>query len=239
MKIISNNCIAKDTYELILDAREIKEIKAGQFMHLKSGRDDLILRRPISIASYNEEELNLVYKVIGEGTKAMSLFEPGEEVDALGPLGNGFDLLDVEEVLIVGGGMGVAPLYQLAKEFTHKNIRVTSVLGFGSADMTYYIEKFQVLGEVIITTDDGSMGVKGNVGNVVNELKEFDAIYACGPWPLLYYLQMTFDDHPHLYVSLEERMACGIGACYACDTKDKKHRICTDGPVFNIKEVEL
>lgn len=238
MKILSNECIAKDTYEMILDAREIKKIKAGQFMHLKSGRADLILRRPISIASYNEKELTLVYKVIGEGTKAMSLFEPAEEVEALGPLGNGFDLLDVEEVLIVGGGMGVAPLYQLTKEFAHKNIKVTSILGFGSADMAYYIEKFRALGEVIVTTDDGTMGIKGNVATVVEELKEFDAIYACGPWPLLHYLQVKFDDHPHLYVSLEERMACGIGVCYACDTKNKKHRICTDGPIFNIKEVK-
>ena len=239
MKIISNNCIAKDTYELILDAREIKEIKAGQFMHLKSGRDDLILRRPISIASYNEEELNLVYKVIGEGTKTMARFKPGEEVDALGPLGNGFDLLDVEEVLIVGGGMGVAPLYPLGKELTQKKIEVTFVLGFKTAEMAYYIEKFQALGEVIVTTDDGSLGIFGNVGTVVDELGTFDAIYACGPWPLLYGLQVKFDGHPHLYVSLEERMACGIGACYACDTKDKKHRICTERPVFNIKEVEL
>lgn len=239
MKIISNDCIAKDTYEMILDAKGVQKIKAGQFMHLKSGREDLLLRRPISIASYTEDELKLVYKVVGEGTKAMTLFQPGDPVDALGPLGNGFDLLEVEEVLIVGGGMGVAPLYQLAKEYSRHHVKVTSVLGFGSADMAYYIDKFKALGEVIVTTDDGSMGIKGNVGHVVDGLKEFDAIYACGPWPLLYYLQVTYEDHPHLYVSLEERMACGIGACYACDTKDKKHRICTEGPVFNIKEVEL
>lgn len=238
MKIIAHECIARDTYEMILDAREMKGIKAGQFMHLKTGREDLLLRRPISIASYDEEELKLVYKVVGEGTKAMSLFEPGESVDTLGPLGNGFDLLDVAGVLIVGGGMGVAPLYQLAKNYAEKNVKVTAVLGFQSADMAYYVEKFSALGEVIVTTDDGTMGIKGNVGHVVEEMQEFDAIYACGPWPLLHYLQVTFDNHPHLYVSLEERMACGIGACYACDTKNKKHRICTDGPVFNIREVK-
>lgn len=241
MKVISNKQIALETYEMILDATEIPPIKAGQFLHLKTGREDLLLRRPISVASYTGKEAKLVYKVIGEGTKALTEFAAGDRVDSLGPLGNGFEEMDFEDVLIVGGGMGVAPLYQLGKELVDKGSQVTFVLGFGSAEMAYYVEKFESLGRVILTTDDGSAGIHGNAGDGLSLLEDraFDAIYACGPFPLLRHLLEVYEEHPHVYVSLEERMACGIGACYACDTKDKKNRVCVDGPVFNKREVEI
>lgn len=238
MKILSNDKIALETYELIIDIGDM-QVNPGQFMHLKSGRDDLILRRPISIANVEDNKMSLVYKVVGEGTESISKFEVGGYVDALGPLGQGFKTDGFETVLIVGGGMGVAPLYQLAKELVSKNTKVTMVLGFGDKDMVYYKEKFEDLGEVYITTDNGSMGVKGNVSNVIELLGDYDAVFACGPLPLIGYLTKKYEDFENLYISLEERMACGIGACYACDTKDKKHRVCHDGPVFNAKEVEI
>lgn len=240
MKVISNHKIALDTYELIIDASMLENVDAGQFMHLKTGREDLILRRPISIASYNDKgEMSLVYKVLGEGTLAMTKFKENDTVDALGPLGQGFETSDHTTALIVGGGMGVAPLYQLGKELVKNGTDVKFVLGFGSKEMIYYQEKFEALGEVIITTDDGSEGIKGNVSIVLDDIEEYDAIFACGPLPLLHYLTKKYETHPKLFISLEERMACGIGACYACDTKDKKHRVCHDGPVFNANEVEI
>lgn len=239
MKVISNNLIASETYEMILEIDSFETVEPGQFMHLRSGREDHVLRRPISIASFEDGKMSLIYKVVGEGTASLSTFKEGQTVDALGPLGSGFQVLDFKEVLVVGGGMGVAPLYQLGKTLVAKGAKVTFVLGFASDDVVYYLDKFMELGQVVITTDDGSMGVKGHVGNVVDHLDDFDAIYACGPLPLLHYLKKKFENHPHLYISLEQRMACGIGACYACDTKDKKHRVCHDGPVFNAKEVEI
>ncbi|NLW14791.1 MAG: dihydroorotate dehydrogenase electron transfer subunit [Erysipelothrix sp.] len=239
MKILENNKIAQDTYEMVLEAQNIESVEPGQFMHLKTGREDLILRRPISIASFRNNTLKLVYKVLGEGTEVMSQLPVGYEVDALGPLGNGFKVRNFKEVLVVGGGMGVAPLYQLCRELVENGAKLSIVLGFGTKDMVYYLEKFMKFGQVIITTDDGSMGIEGNVSKVIPSLGAFDAIYACGPLPLLNYLKKTYEEHSDLYLSLEERMACGIGACYACDTKDKKHRVCTDGPVFNAQEVEI
>ena len=239
MKVISNERIALDTYELIVEGDFDYNVEPGQFLHIKTNRKDLILRRPISIAKYEDKTFNLVYKVVGDGTLAMTTLEKGEDVDVLGPLGHGFTDLNYDNVLVVGGGMGVAPLYQLGKELVSRGTKVTFVLGFGTKDMIYYLDLFKELGEVHLTTDDGSAGIKGNVSTIINDMNPYEAIYACGPLPLLNYLTKQFKDHPSLYISLEERMACGIGACYACDTKDKKHRVCTDGPVFNGNEVEI
>lgn len=239
MRIISNNLIALDTYELVLEGDFDYEVTPGQFMHIKTGRIDQILRRPISIAHYENRKFYLVYKVVGEGTKELSILKPDTKVDVLGPLGSGFKIQEHNNVLIVGGGMGVAPLYQLALKLKENNTKLTFVFGYGSEEMIYYHDDFSKLGTVHYTTDDGSFGVRGNVSAVIETLPNFDTVYACGPLPLLKYLQRKYTDHDHLYISLEERMACGIGACYACDTKDKKHRVCCDGPVFNAKEVEL
>ena len=239
MKVISNAKIALDTYELVLDSDFDYAVEPGQFMHLKTNREDLLLRRPISIAKYEDKKFYLVYKVVGDGTAALATLKPGDTVDVLGPLGKGFRSLNHKKSLIIGGGMGVAPLYQLGRALVNKGKEVTFVLGFGSKDMVYYLDKFEALGDVYLTTDDGSLGVQGNVSTVVNGLVEYDAIYACGPLPLLNYVRDKYENHDHVYISLEERMACGIGACYACDTKDKKHRVCCDGPVFKSQEVEI
>lgn len=235
MKVLSNQEIAEATYELILETKDLK-VECGQFMHIKVPDPAYILRRPISIANVNANQIHLIYKVVGDGTSCLSQVEIGETLDVLGPLGTGYPL-EKGNILIVGGGMGVAPLYQLAKTLKHENL--TIVLGFGSETMMYYVDKFKALGTVHLTTDDGSVGLRGHVGNVLDDLGQFDAVYACGPIPLLYYVQKKYENLEKVYVSLEERMACGIGACYACDTKDKKYRVCHDGPVFKAKEVTI
>lgn len=235
MKVLSNDLIADATYELILENKGLK-VTPGQFMHVKLPDQSLILRRPISVAMYDKHQIHLIYKVVGEGTACLSQVEVGSKLDVLGPLGSGYPL-EKGNILIVGGGMGVAPLYQLARTLKDENL--TIVLGFGSQAMMYYVDKFRELGRVYLTTDDGSVGVKGHVGNVLSDLGQFDAVYACGPIPLLYYVQKKYENLDKVYVSLEERMACGIGACYACDTKDKKYRVCHDGPVFKAKEVTI
>lgn len=235
MKVLSNELIADVTFELILENKGLK-VTPGQFMHIKVPDQTLILRRPISIAKFDEHQIHLIYKVVGDGTACLSQVEVGEKLDALGPLGTGFPL-EKGNILIVGGGMGVAPLYQLAKSLRDENL--TIVLGFGNQSMMYYVDKFEKLGRVYLTTDDGSVGVKGHVGTVLSGLGQFDAVYACGPIPLLYNVQKNYENLDKVYVSLEERMACGIGACYACDTKDKQYRVCHDGPVFKAKEVTI
>ena len=242
MKIISNREIAKDIYEMILEGKITSFINgSGQFLHLKMPSEHLLLRRPISIAAYNDTQSTLLYRVVGQGTLEMSQLKEGETINALGPLGQGFkinQLSEQTEVLLVGGGIGVAPLYQLALDLHEAGHKVTSVLGFADKDDIYYAGEFAKVGKVIITTDDGSHGIKGHVGMGTDGINP-QAVYACGPTPLLKFVQNEYADLDHVYISMEERMACGVGACHACDTKKKNKRICKDGPVFHRDEVEL
>lgn len=242
MTIISNEEVALDIYEMILEGDIVSFIQgSGQFLHLKMPSPELLLRRPISIAAYDTKQCTLLYRVVGGGTLEMSQLKAGDTINALGPLGQGFktDILEPkQEVLLVGGGIGVAPLYQLARILHNEGHSVTSLLGFAHKDDIYYREQFEALGKVIITTDDGSHGIEGHVGHGVEGLHP-QAVYACGPTPLLKFVQKQFAHLNHVYISMEERMACGIGACHACDTKKKDKRICKDGPVFHRDEVEL
>lgn len=242
MTIISNDEVAKDIYEMILEGTIPSFIYgSGQFLHVKMPSPKLLLRRPISIAAHDGNRCTLLYRIVGEGTLEMSTLKSGETINCLGPLGQGFkiDVLpEQQEVLLVGGGIGVAPLYQLARELKNAGHSVTSVLGFADKDDIYYQEQFEALGKVIITTDDGSYGVKGHVGMGVDGITP-DSVYACGPTPLLKFVQSNYAELDHVYISLEERMACGVGACHACDTKKKDKRVCKDGPVFHRDEVEL
>lgn len=242
MKIISNREIAKDIYEMVLEGVSASLIQtSGQFLHLKMPSEHLLLRRPISIASHHKNQCTLLYRIKGAGTREMSGLASGDTINSLGPLGQGFKIKAIpnkSEVLLVGGGIGVAPLYQLAKDLHGAGHKVTSVLGFASHTDIYYEAEFRALGEVIITTDDGSYGILGHVGNGVVEIQP-EVVYACGPTPLLKFVQAQYHDLDHVYISLEERMGCGIGACHACDTKKKDKRVCKDGPVFHRDEVEL
>lgn len=242
LEVVSNQEVAHNIYELVLSGEMVREMKkSGQFLHLRMKNPQTVLRRPISIASINEDTCTLLYRVVGKGTLEMSGYQPGDFVDTLGPLGNGFTINFLEpesEVCVVGGGIGVAPLYELGKELAAQGHHITFILGFANQADVYYYEEFQALGRVILCTDDGSAGLHGHVGVAFDQVDPA-AVFACGPTPLLRLVQSTYQDLEHVYLSLEERMACGIGACYGCDTKRKDKRTCKDGPVFQREEVEL
>ncbi|MGN1401732.1 MAG: dihydroorotate dehydrogenase electron transfer subunit [Bacillus sp. (in: firmicutes)] len=245
--------IARSIYELTLKGELVSEMKQpGQFVHIKvnDGHDPL-LRRPISICSIDQDEqsFTMVYRAEGRGTKLLSMKKPGEEVDVLAPLGNGFPVDEAKEgdtALLVGGGIGVPPLYELSRRLTAKGVSVIHVLGFESEDVLFYEEKFSELGDTYVTTVDGSRGTKGFVTDVIRDKGlSFDVMYSCGPIPMLKALQSS-NPGKKLFLSLEERMGCGIGACFACVCRTDEGKIgynykkvCSDGPVFRAGEVIL
>ncbi|MET3698051.1 dihydroorotate dehydrogenase electron transfer subunit [Bacillus oleivorans] len=248
MKVIEHQSIATNTFRLVLEGELVEEISApGQFVHVQVGSDAHLLRRPISISEFNHEtkQCTLIYRAGGDGTKLLSKKQAGEEVNVLGPLGNGYSLPEeTSSVLIVGGGIGVPPLYELSKQLTAAGHQVTHVLGFQNKEAVFLKEEFAELGPTFIATDDGSEGQKGFVTDVINQLHiPFDVVYACGPTPMLKALQTRIINTP-LFISLEERMGCGIGACFACVVKQTSnaqnyYKICCDGPVFAAKEVVI
>lgn len=245
LKIIRNQEIANNIYEMILESKELAETsKAGQFLHLKLHDQAKTLRRPISIASIDtrHHQIVILYRVVGHGTLEMSTYTPKDSINVMGPLGNGFDTETIQKdsrVLIIGGGIGVAPLYELAKQVSTKTNNVTMCFGFTTQGDIYYEAKFKQLGQVRYTTNDGTYGRQGYALDAIDDTESFDVIYACGPHALNEAIQKRFEHHDNVFLSLEERMACGMGACYGCETKDKKHRVCKDGPVFNAKEIQL
>ena len=250
MKVLSHKELAPAIFELTLQGQLVQEMQEpGQFVHVKtSDSNDPLLRRPISICSINQSEksFTMIYRTEGKGTKLLSLKKTDEMVDVLGPLGHGFpvDAVDSgETALLVGGGIGVPPLYQLSKMLVAKGVKVIHVLGFATKAAVFYENEFAKLGETYITTEDGSYGTKGYVTDVMKDLTDYQAIYSCGPTPMLKALEAGYSDHK-LYLSLEERMGCGVGACFACvchtsveGTSYKK--VCSDGPVFRAGEVIL
>ncbi|EMG27029.1 dihydroorotate dehydrogenase, electron transfer subunit [Listeria fleischmannii 1991] len=248
MKVIKQNEIADRVYELVLRGEDVLEAKPGQFLMIKPDREDLLLRRPISIAAYDKErsECTLIYRVEGCGTRQMSTLQAGDLVDSLGPLGNGFKVeekLAGKQVLVVGGGIGVPPLYQLGKELQKIGAKVTFVNGFSSKKDIFYEAEMAEIGEVHISTVDGTFGTRGFVTDITNQFDWTpDAVFSCGPRAMLRAVQTNFQG-AEVYLSLEERMACGIGACYACvaraNEEGKQFKVCQDGPVFHAKEVKL
>ncbi|MCR5462568.1 MAG: dihydroorotate dehydrogenase electron transfer subunit [bacterium] len=235
--ITNNEKIAKDIYELTLELEET--LAPGQFININVNRPDLLLRRPISISNYENNRLKVIYRTVGAGTKALSKIAIGNKLDILYPLGNGFPLVENKNVLIIGCGMGVAPMLYLAKELS-KNNNLTIILAYQNKDYAYLTDAFDNYGNVIITTDDGSIGYKGNVLEYLKNNKlNFDTLYACGPLIVLKNLDLKYRDIKEGYLSFESRMACGIGACYGCviNTKNGLKRVCKDGPVFKLGEV--
>lgn len=212
--------------------------RSGQFVNIAlAGK---YLRRPISVSDYDAETLTIIYKVVGEGTRQMAAMQAGERLDLLTGLGNGFDTSRAAaQNLLVGGGVGVPPLYNLAKRLLAEGREVTVILGFNRADECFYEEEFRALGcRVIVTTVDGSKGVKGFVTTAIDELQPaFGYFFACGPLPMLKALY----DHTTVegQLSFEERMGCGFGACMGCSCKTKygNKRICKEGPVLLKEEV--
>lgn len=249
--ITSQSEIAPGIFSMWLETENIaKEAKPGQFLSLYCDGEDKLLPRPISICEIKEDgtALRLVYRVAGKGTEEFSTLKAGEELQVMGPLGNGFPVNSIDpenKVILIGGGIGIPPMLELAKNL---NCEKSIVLGF--RDSTFLEKEFLPYGQVYLSTEDGSSGVKGNVIDAIrlNNLQA-DVIYACGPTPMLKGVKAYAKEHNiTAWLSLEERMACGIGACLACvcKTKDTDHhthvnntRICKEGPVFLAEEIEL
>lgn len=244
-----NERIARQIYQMVLHGPMASSIQApGQFVHIRCGDGwETLLRRPISIASWDQanETISIIYRAEGQGTRWLSKRDVGERIDVLGPLGNGFPITvqPSQKVLLVGGGVGVPPLYGLAQTLQKNGVKVDTVLGFASRDDVFLMEAFRQYGTVKVATDDGTFGHNGLVTDLIKDNHAWDAFYACGPTPMLRALQTLFDGtHVKGYVSLEQRMGCGIGACLACvcptDTGEQV-KICSDGPVFRYEEVVL
>ena len=236
--IESNREVAADSYRMVLRSDSPVEMHSGQFVDI--ALEGFYLRRPISVCDCSGNSFTIIYKVVGEGTAVMSGMKEGERLEILTALGHGFDTdACSDSALLVGGGLGAAPMYLLAKELISKGRKVTAVLGFNKADEIMLQEELSGLGaEVLISTVDGSVGTKGFVTDAIRENKpEFDYFYTCGPLPMMKALCQSLDCDGE--VSLEERMGCGAGFCYGCSCKTTvgTKRICKDGPVFKKEEV--
>lgn len=249
VKVISQKQLASDVYSLWLNVEDMaKAAKAGQFVSIYSNDGSRMLPRPISICEVAKatKAIRLVYRVVGEGTREFSQLMPEDEIKIMGPLGNGYTLSD-KKAILVAGGIGIPPMLQLAKSL--KNVEKTIVLGYKDSQ-TFLKDELESYGRVIVATEDGSVGVKGNVLDAIRQAGvEGDIIYSCGPTPMLRALKnYAAEQGIEAQISLEEKMACGIGACLACvcqskDVDEHSHvhnkRICKDGPVFDAREVEL
>ncbi|MBQ4531895.1 MAG: dihydroorotate dehydrogenase electron transfer subunit [Alistipes sp.] len=237
-KVVANAPLTRDVYRMVLEGNTQWIIRPGQFVNIEL--DGLYLRRPISICDWDEHTITIIYKVVGRGTEQMSKMSVGKELDVLTGLGNGFNAeAECSEALLVGGGVGVPPLYRLAKELLAQGKKVSVVLGFNTAAEVFYAEEFRQLGaEVYVSTADGSVGVKGFVTDAIRESGvTFDYFYACGPLPMLKALCDNCTQRGEL--SFEERMGCGFGACMGCSCKTLtgNKRICKEGPVMRREEI--
>ena len=248
LTIQANDCIAKNVYRMQL-AGDTEGILPGQFVNIRV--EGQFLRRPISVCNVTKAKgerleakgangvLTIIYKAVGVGTEAMSQLPVGTQLDVLTVLGNGYDLSKAgDNPLLVGGGVGVPPMYMLARQLREmgKNVRV--ILGFNTKDEVFYEEEFRQLGcDVTVTTVDGSHGVKGFVTNALDGKQSY--YYTCGPLPMIKALLQAVGTNGE--VSMEERMGCGFGACMGCtiQTTQGPKRVCKEGPVFAASELLL
>ena len=234
LTIAENRPLTASVYRMALAAADLEEQRPGQFINLRlSGR---FLRRPISVYDWEPGKVTIIYKAVGHGTEQLSNIKAGETLDALTGLGNGYDLSKAgERPLLLGGGVGVPPLYLLAKRLRAEGKAVTAVLGFNTKGEVFAEEEFRALGcEVTVTTADGSYGVKGFVTDALSE--EYSFFYTCGPEPML---KAVYRKTAGGQFSFEARMGCGFGACMGCTCRTKygNKRICKDGPVLMREEV--
>ncbi len=236
LKITKNEKIAKDIWLMILEGDTSAITASGQFVNIKL--DGFYLRRPISVCDYDENTLTIIYKVVGEGTEAMTKLAVGEELDVLLGLGNGYNLdKSGDTPVLLGGGVGVPPMYNLCKKLIAQGKKVSVILGFNTKEEIFYEDEFKALGaEVYITTVDGSYGTKGFVTDVLKTL-EYSYFFTCGPMPMFKAIEATAVTSGQF--SFEERMGCGFGACMGCSCKTKygNKRICKDGPVLEREEI--
>jgi len=235
-EIRSNVALTDSVYKMVLAGDTSDITNCGQFVNIQL--DGLFLRRPISVCDYDSETLTIGYKVVGKGTEAMAAMVPGTKLDILTGLGNGYDLtLAGEKPVLLGGGVGVPPMYNLAKKLRAEGKEVKVILGFNTASEIFYEEDFKALGcDVTVTTVDGSYGVKGFVTTAL-EAVDYTYFYTCGPEPMLKAVHKASKTSGQM--SFEERMGCGFGACMGCSCKTLTgyKRICKEGPVMKKEEI--
>lgn len=249
-KVISQQKLSEGIYDMWIETSLAKQAKCGQFISVYPKNQSTLLPRPISICEVNNEKsaLRIVYRIAGKGTNEFSAYQAGESISVLGTLGNGFPIAEAEgkKVFLIGGGIGIPPMLQTAKDM---NADKTILVGYRDENL-FLAEELSQYGEVVVATEDGSKGVKGNVMDAIREKNlSADMIFACGPMPMLRAIKKYAEENNiKAYISLEERMACGVGACLGCVAKTKEidhhshvhnARICTDGPVFEAGEVDI
>ncbi len=257
-RVISQRMLSEGIYDLWLETPIAKDVKAGQFVGVYPVNKATLLPRPISICEVDEERsaIRLVYRVVGSGTAEFALYQPEDYIMILGPLGNGFPLEKAagKRAVVIGGGIGVPPLLETSKRLSlgkecEKPASVSAVMGYRNSD-TFLTDEFEKYADLYIASEDGSVGTKGNVIDALKAEKvPCDVIFACGPMPMLRGIKKYAEETGvKAYLSLEERMACGVGACLGCICKTKKvdehshvnnARICTDGPVFDADDLDL
>lgn len=246
--VVSQEALTEDIYSMWIQADEIAAAaKAGQFISVYTKDAGKLLPRPISLCEIDKEQgrLRIVYRTVGAGTKEFSQYRAGDSISIMGPLGNGFPTDSRKKAFLIGGGIGIPPMLELAKAL---DCEKQMVLGY--RDVLFLNREFEAYGSVWVATEDGSAGTKGNVLDAIREhALDAEVIYACGPTPMLRALKAYAEENGiECWLSLEEKMACGIGACLACVCQSKEidghshvhnKRICKDGPVFRAQEVEL
>ena len=235
-RVLSNEALTPLIYRMVLEGDTSALCATGQFVNLKI--DGLYLRRPISVCDWNETTITLIYKVVGKGTEIMAEAKPGQTFDVLTGLGNGYDTAKSgNKPLLLGGGVGIPPLFALCKKLIAEGKKPTVILGFNKQVEIFLADEFRALGaKVIICTADGSVGVKGFVTDAMKDL-DYDYFYTCGPMPMFRAIEAVAVTSGQY--SFEERMGCGFGACMGCSCKTKygNKRICRDGPVLEREEI--
>ena len=237
LKITENYPLTETVYRMRLEGDSSDITRPGQFINIKI--DGMFLRRPISVCDFDTNYLKLIYKVVGHGTEDMSALEKGAELDILTGLGNGYDNeKSGDSPLLIGGGVGVPPMYALAKKLVKEGKKVSVILGFNSKDDVFYEDEFKALGcNVFVATADGTYGVKGFVTDCLDTVGDYTHFYTCGPEPMLKALYKATKTSGQF--SFEERMGCGFGACMGCSCKviTGYKRICKEGPVLEKEEI--
>ena len=245
--VISQEKLATDIYSMWINTNIAKEAKPGQFISVYTKNEAKRLPRPISICEIDDKKtaLRIVYRKAGKGTEEFSKYRSGASVNILGPLGNGFPLCD-EKAILIGGGIGIPPMLELAKALESEK---TIVVGYRNSEM-FLNNDLACYAKLVVATEDGSVGTKGNVIDAIREQNvSGSVIYACGPIPMLRGVkEYAKEKGIKAYISMEEKMACGVGACLGCvckstnvddHSKVNNKRICADGPVFNAEDIEL
>ncbi len=235
-EIIENTALTESVYKMVLRGDTSAITAAGQFVNIQL--DGLYLRRPISVCDLQGDTLTIVYKAVGKGTEQMAKMGAGEKLDVLTGLGNGYDLtLSGEKPVLLGGGVGVPPMYLLAKRLIEQGKQVQVILGFNTKSELFYEKEFQALGaRVTVTTVDGSYGIKGFVTDALKQM-QYSYFYTCGPEPMLKAVHRAAETSGQM--SFEKRMGCGFGACMGCSCKTLTgyKRICKEGPVMKKEEI--